>query len=336
MKIKIVTALILLTMATSPAYAGNVASASSNAGANSTARANSYSGGNTLGSSSSSGGNTLSSSSSSGGNKLKSSLNSSLTAGSFRNTTIIQAGKPTRIPVGVPSAVTPSVAVPQLFGARGQTTEVRGVPLTLAYLNSCQPVATRKYPLLDVFATGISEKTRLVFSPNQEYYLKRKQVANNADEYGGDNSNYATTVFQQVETARVGFSRTSEKYTCLGIITVTVKKGKQAPLSTILSDTRDYALQDMKGFRNVYFISVPEAIAAAGGVSTSGSGFSVSPGILSAATNLLTAGTLSAGYSNSGGNTGATSRLGATFFVLSPTTKRGVRVTSKMLRKYYK
>ncbi len=306
MNIKLVTALVLFTMSAAPAYAGNVASASSHAGASS------YSG------------------SFSNGNNLKSTLNSSLTGGSFSNTTVIQAGKPTHIPVGVPNAVTAPVAVPQLFGARGQPTAVRGVPLTLSYLNSCQPVATRKHPLLDVFATGASEKTQIVFSPNQAYYSARGKATK---EYNNDNYNQPT--FQLVETARVGFSHVAGEYTCLGIVTVTAKKGQQIPLSTVLSDTRDYALKHMEGFQNVYFISVPEAIAAAGGVSTSGSGFSVSPGIISATTNLLSAGTLSAGYSNSGGNTAATARLGATFFVLSPTTKNGVTITPKMLRKYY-
>lgn len=228
----------------------------------------------------------------------------------------IKGGDPTKIPVGVPGAVAPGIPSAQIFGGLNQPTTVTGIPLILEYLDRCAPVATRGNELRDEFAKGASGKTQIVFSPNQDYKGK------------------ATS--QKVETVRVSFPKKAGTYTCLGVITVMTKKGEpNVPFTTIISDARIYPLREMEGYEHVTLLSVRDAIAVAVGVTTAGSGFSVSPGITSAAVSLLSLGTLSGGYSNGSAGTYADAAPGDTFLVLSPSAD-GVVVDPGQIRGSYR
>ena len=262
----------------------------------------------------------------------------SLKTGAVTNQTqtnlTIQGGVPPKIPVGVPGAVVPQAPMPQIFGGLNQPTTVTGIPLILEYLDACKPVATRGNELEDVFAEGASGKTKIIFSPDQDYKNKRTVIVTKQQVWGGTVSDSAV---QQVESVAAGFPEKAGRYTCLGVLTVVAKKGAHdVPFTTVLSDARIYPLRQMEGFKNVVLVSVKESIAAALGVTTAGSGFSVSPGLSAAAANVLTLGTLGAGYSNGSGGTYSAARIGDTFLVLSPATgSDGVMIDPAQIRGVY-
>ena len=247
----------------------------------------------------------------------------------------IQGSKPATIPIGVPGSVVPQVPSAQIFGGLNQPTTVTGIPLVLEYLDACQPVATRGNELQDVFAEGASKRTRIVFSPDQDYTNKQSVITTTRKGWGGP---ITESEVQPIESVSATFPQKAGKYTCLGVLTVMAKKGEQGiPLTTILSDARIYPLREMSGFKNVLLVSVKEAIATALGVTTAGNGFSISPGITAAAANALTLGMLSGGYSNGSGGTYSDASIGDTFLVLSPTTDRdGVMIDPAQIRGFYR
>jgi len=213
--------------------------------------------------------------------------------------TLIFEGSKTKIPPQLPNSVTPNIPVPQIFGGLNAPTGVTGIPLIMKYLEKCQPVATRKYDLRDVFADGTSGKTEVTFSPHQNYYKY------------SDRS-------KDVEESKIDFLRSKRRYMCLGILTVMAKKDESGvTFTTIISDGRAYPVWNMEGFNNIHLISVKDAIAAALGASNSGSGFSVAPGLVAIASNALSGGALNLGYSGGNGGTYSDARIGTTFLVLS-------------------
>ena len=311
---------IIATLFAVPAFAGNVASSS--AGANASAGASAS---NNLNLNVSGGSGTSSASAQTGPVSVGQSVGAvtvtpSLQTGSVANRTslTIQGGEPPKIPVGVPGTVVPQVPTAQIFGGLNAPATVTGIPLIMEYLNACQPVATRADPLEDIFAEGASGKTKIVFSPDQDYAGKKSVIVTKEKVWGGT---VTTSIVQQVESVTAAFPQTAGKYTCLGVLTVMAKRNEHGvPFTTIVSDARIYPLKEMKGFKNVVLVSVKEAIAAALGTTTAGNGFSVSPGLSAAAANVLTLGTLSAGFSNGSGGTYSDANIGDTFLVLSPTT----------------
>ncbi len=229
--------------------------------------------------------------------------------------TIINGGKAAKIPVGTPGTTIAPVSPPQLFGAGGTTSVERGVSLTLWYSDVCAPVATRNNVLQPSEALGTnyaekhspSYKTDVTFIPTQ--YL-RSEAKKGVTGYGR---------VQEVESSRILFRAPKGKYTCLGLMTVTAKKGQSVPLSIIISDAQRYALDNMDGFRNVLLVSLPGTIGNAGGVSNEGTGMSFNPGL--AIANVATAGMLGIGFSDTKGSAVKTAQLGTTFVVVSDTTK---------------
>lgn len=227
-----------------------------------------------------------------------------------------------KIPPSTPLPVVPGVPVPQIFGGLNAPATVSGIPLILKYLDDCQPVATRKNKLQVKFSDGASEKTAISFMPNQDYQDKREVIVTKQDQlqknWDGNPSYVSDSVVQPVETVRISFPTQAKKYTCLGILTVMAKKKESGvPFTAILSDAQIYPLENMTGYKNILLVSVRDAIATALGVGNSGSGISVAPGISALATNALTAGALSLGYSSGTGGTFSDSQIGTTFLVLS-------------------
>jgi len=212
---------------------------------------------------------------------------------------VFQDFEASRIPPTIPGPVVPGVPVPQIFGGLYAPTTVTGIPLIMKFLEKCEPVATRKYELKDEFAEGASSKTSITFSPHQNYY----KYANKG---------------REVDEVRSRFLNAKRRYMCLGVLTVMAKKDESGvPFTTILSDGRIYPLRNMKGFGEIHLVSVKDAIAAALGVGSSGSGFSVAPGLVAIASNALSGGALNLGYSGGNGGTYSAARLGTTFLVLS-------------------
>ncbi len=187
------------------------------------------------------------------------------------------------------------------------------------YMDQCKPVATRANDLRDIYDEGVSRNTQIVFSPNQGYYDDRAKAN------------------QEVESVTTVFPMQAAKYACLGVITVMAKKdARGVPLTTIFADARVYALREMEGFKDIQLLSVKDAIATALGVTTAGNGFSVSPGITSAAVNVLTLGALSGGYSSGNGGTYSDASIGDTFLVLAPSADgSGVTIDPSMIRAAY-
>ncbi len=239
--------------------------------------------------------------------------------GPMSNNLTIQGSAPTKIPVSVPGAIAPVVPSAQIFGGLNAPTTVAGIPLIMNYMDQCQPVATRANDLRDIYDEGVSRNTQIVFSPNQGYY----------DDRGNVN--------QEVESVTTVFPKQAAKYSCLGVITVMAKKdARGVPLTTIFSDARVYALREMEGFKDIQLLSVKDAIATALGVTTAGNGFSVSPGITSAAVNVLTLGALSGGYSNANGGTYSDASIGDTFLVLAPSADgSGVTIDPSLIQASY-
>ncbi|MFZ2167677.1 MAG: hypothetical protein WAV50_02270 [Minisyncoccia bacterium] len=244
----------------------------------------------------------------------------------------IKGSEPTKIPVGVPGAIAPSVPSAQIFGGLDNPATVTGIPAVLEYLKVCKPIATRKNQLRDVFGKGASGKTQVVFSPHQDY-TKKKVTAS-----GSQNSWFNSPAVQQVETAEVEFPDKKGTYTCLGVLTVMKKEGEQGvPFTTIASDAMGYALDQMEGFEHIKFVSVRESISAAREAITKGNGLALSSGVTSAALNALTLGTLSGGYSNGSGTTYPDANIGDTFLVLSPSTDgAGVVIDPDHIRGSYR
>ena len=234
-----------------------------------------------------------------------------------------------KIPLGTPNAILPSIPTAQIFGDLSQRPAiVRGIPLILESLRQCNAVATKKYPLEDVFDAGKSGKTEVVFSPNQNYASKSSSSssasASGASDWSANPANLSantpsatSTSGASVRTAQVLFPTAAGAYDCLGTMTVSAKSGSRAPFTTVVSDARIYALDKMSGFPDIYLVSVPEAIAAAESLNTAGSGMGVSPGIVGSAANMLTGGMISAGIGSGKSNAAAGAEIGCTFFVLA-------------------
>ncbi len=236
-----------------------------------------------------------------------------------------------KIPLGTPNAILPSIPTAQIFGDLSQRPAiVRGIPLILESLRQCNAVATEKYPLEDVFDAGKSGKTEVVFSPNQNYASKSSSSssssssASSASDWSANPANLSantspvtSTSGTSVRTAQVLFPTAAGAYDCLGTMTVSAKSGSRAPFTTVVSDARIYALTKMSGFPDIYLVSVPEAIAAAESLNTAGSGMGVSPGIVGSAANMLTGGMISAGIGSGKSNAAAGAEIGCTFFVLA-------------------
>jgi len=247
---------------------------------------------------------------------------------------VIMNGGTTRIPLNVPQAVAPQVPVTPFFGSMSRLPAVAvGIPADVLFLNSCNTTATRKHPLKDVFATGGSRKTMVVWSPSRDYFIRRTMKIHGDKVLASQYKHYSYRKGIPTETVRASFPDKSGKYECLGLITVQAKEGNQIPLSTVASDGRIYALQHLYGYEHINLISVRSLIAASNGVKSAGSGLSIAPGLVAMASSALTAGALSAGYTNGGANTHTSVQLGTTFFVVSKAQGGGgVSIGPKMLK----
>ncbi len=227
-----------------------------------------------------------------------------------------------KIPMQVPTVMAPAVPSPPIFGGLNAPTEVKGIPLTEWFVANCDTTATREHPLKDehfhhqkyLFGGGmsISGDTDITFSPTQGYYFARQYP-----HYKGEIPYNAHPVLVDSVRIRTPQQVRGHKYKCLGLLQVRATK-KDLPFSSVIADARIFPLGYMEGRKKVTLVLVPSAVAAALGVRTAGSSFSLVPSFVKMASSALTGGAAGASISGGEGATYASSQIGATFLVLSP------------------
>ena len=270
----------------------------------------------------------------------------SASVGGLQNNLSISS-EATRIPLGTPNAILPSIPTAQIFGDDGdQPGNVQGIPLILAAMQQCNFVATQRHPLRVVKTKGRSG-TQIEFSPSRNYALAEDSPSYSSSsggssmpwDFSGSSGSSATARTRGgARSAQVLFPSEPGAWTydCQGVIVATAEPGESFPAMN--SDVRDKALQDMSGVsgKDVFLVSVPDAIAKAKAINTSGSGMGVSPGIVGSAANMLTGGMISAGVGTGKGNTGRAAELGCTYCVLTRAAKdTGVVIDPGKIRRYY-
>ena len=213
----------------------------------------------------------------------------------------------------LPAANLPFVpsAVPQLSsgGTVGQGTTLPanalGVNMTLTYLKNCQPEFTGNDDMDDIVKKGGSGMTTVTFTPHSNFSKGSKESIGKAIVAMPPNTTYA------------------DFYVCLGIIKTEAipKKAGLAQLGTIINDTGAFAAKYLKGgYKEVYLVTVPKAIATNMGATSNGSGLGVAPG----GTNVMGGNTLlSLGgvFNDSSGYTFPSAQIGVTFLVLAKKEK---------------
>lgn len=266
------------------------------------------------------------------GNKLNASVGATATT-SIKNSLslTIPAGEPTKVPAVVPSPGTPSTPVPQIFGTLSAPADVSGIPMVVDYLRrgGCAPVATRSHRLHAVLGTGASGKTQVVFWPNQNY-LGDREVTVTKD----DSGSYETS-YPDVERVAVRFPQGAARYDCLGILQVTAKEAGSGGFLVVMSDAQDYPFNNMRGFKDIVLVSVPNAVAAGLGVVNSGNGLSLGAGLVSMASTALSGGTGTIGLGVGSGETTPKATPGVTLLVLTPKEKGGIVVDPGEIQSTY-
>lgn len=256
----------------------------------------------------------------------------------------------TRVPLGTPNPILPSIPTAQIFGDDGaQPENVQGIPLILAAMQQCNFVATQKHPLHVVKTKGRSG-TQIEFSPSRNYALAEDSSGSSSsssgtgsgsmpwDSSGSSGNNATARTSGGARSAQVLFPSEPGVWTydCQGVIVAAAESGESFPAMN--SDVRDKALQDMPGVsgKDVFMVSVPDAIAKAKAINTSGSGMGISPGLVGSFSNMLSGGMISAGVGTGKGSTGRAASLGCTYYVLTRAAKdTGVVIDPGKIRRYY-
>ncbi|MCR4330480.1 MAG: hypothetical protein NUV49_01205 [Patescibacteria group bacterium] len=209
----------------------------------------------------------------------------------------------------LPAANIPFVpsATPHLMGGTGGghgatlPANALGVDMTLTYLKNCQPEFTGKDNTDDIVKKGGSGMTTVTFTPHSNFSKGSQDPIGKAIVAMPPNTTYA------------------DFYVCLGIIKTEAifKKAGLAQFGTIINDTGAFTAKYMKGgYKEVYLVTVPKAIAINMGATSNGNGLGVAPG----GTNVMGGNTLlSLGglFSDSKGYTFPSTQLGTTFLVLA-------------------
>lgn len=216
------------------------------------------------------------------------------------------------VEASLPAANIPFVpsATPQLMGGalgHGVTLPANalGVDMTLMYLKNCQPEFTGKDDTDDIVKKGGSGMTTITFTPHSNFSKGSQDPIGKAIVAMPPNTTYA------------------DFYVCLGIIKTEaiLKKAGLAQFGTIINDTGAFTAKYMKGgYKEVYLVTVPKAIATNMGATSNGNGLGVAPG----GTNVMGGNTLlSLGglFSDSKGYTFPSAQLGTTFLVLAKKEK---------------
>lgn len=166
------------------------------------------------------------------------------------------------IPVNLPGIPGVSVPTPQIFSGYNNLsnpTNINGITASLYLKDKCKQEPTRNNRSSVDVRSGVTGNTKIVFTAYPDY--KGKRYTNNGPE----------KVLQY-------FPAESGNYVCLGTIMTTAQKGAEevVDINVIGSDTVNYIFDNVEGYSEVYAICPTQTIGTAVGVSTSGSGFSMS------------------------------------------------------------
>lgn len=251
----------------------------------------------------------------------------------------LQTPVPTLAPVSTNSGVfvTPDQAAPHV-----------SIPIEVWAARHCNKSATRSNRLRPVRAKGGSGLSTLVFSPTADYALygerEEKPHSSHSSSWRWDSDDASPSYKYKEEKVgarvrplyvRVAMDSTPQSGVCLGTLSVhSSGKGReqQVFLSELISDAQNFTLDNLSGFRNIDLISLQLAIATPKGVESEGSGFGMSPSLVSSFANMLSLGSIGLAANKSWSRTAPTEAgIGVTFVLLATDSRtRAPRVNADL------
>ncbi len=203
-------------------------------------------------------------------------------------------------PPQVPMTTSPPLMQPQIFGGLQRTAAGASVGVIAGYLKVCQAKFTRQAKPEVRTVMGKSERTKLVFFPHPTYL--------------GLERNKDSVQVEEVTPPTFSLEAISG-VVCLGSVTAFSQDGATTGFETVVADISNFPFDNMKGIRDVVIVAIPDGIAMAGGVASSGSSFGLG-GALSHVVSALTAGAITPSFSKGGGESKPQEWLGGTFILL--------------------